>query len=131
MYLSSGYILLIAKQPHKVRVLLALLNHSGYSVEIAATESQAIAQTRQHLPFLIILVGNHTHWSEELLQGLRVHANNHHSTLIALTDFHAPSWIHQEENPGFDGFLVNPISIEVLSSLIQSAHTRQICCPVG
>ena len=131
MLLSSDYILLLTKHPQRVRVLAALLKRSGYSVAIASTEDQAIVQTVQHPPFLIILVGNHTHWERNLLRDLRIHANTHPITLIALTDFHAPSWIHQEENPGFDGFLVNPISNEVLSSLVQSAHTRQICCPVG
>ncbi|QZZ23048.1 hypothetical protein J5X98_12305 [Leptothermofonsia sichuanensis E412] len=131
MQFTSGYILLLAKQPQAVRVLASLLGHSSYSVAIASTEEQAIAQTERHPPFLIILAGNHNHWSQTLLHDLRIHARSHSITLVALTDFHAPSWIHQEENPGFDGFLVNPISSDVLSSLVQSAQTRQICCPAG
>lgn len=131
MHFSSGYILLLAKQPQKVNVLATLLGRSSYSVAIANTEAQAIAQLVQHPPFLIILAGNHDHWAQSLLHELRTHAKNHQITLVALTDFHAPSWIHQGENPGFDGFLVNPISSDILSSLVQSAQTRQMCCPSG
>ncbi|MBD2019868.1 response regulator [Leptolyngbya sp. FACHB-36] len=127
MSLTTGYILLLAKQPYQVRILASILGRSDYSVAIANSEEQAVAQTVQHPPFLIILAGEHHNWSQAMLRELRTHANLHHITLVALTDFHAPSWIHQEENPGFDGFLVNPISSEILSSLVQSAYARQTC----
>lgn len=131
MHLTTSYILLLAKQPQRLRMLLSLLGRSSYAVEIVNSEEQAVAQTVQNPPFLIILAGEYHHWSGNLLPELRAHANTHRITLIALTDFHAPSWMHQEENPGFDGFLVNPISNEILSSLVQSAITRQIFSPVS
>jgi AmiR/NasT family two-component response regulator len=123
-----GYILLLAQHPYQARVLLSLLACSSYSVAIAGSEEQAVVQTVQHPPFLIILAGDHRRWSQTLLQELRYRANTYRITLVALTDCHAPSWVHQEENPGFDGFLVNPLSHEVVSSLVQSAYTRQTCC---
>lgn len=131
MQLPSGYILLLAKQPHRLRMLVTLLGHFNYGIEIARSEEQAVVQTVQQPPFLIILVGEHQTWSRQLMRELRAHANAHRITLLALTDFHAPSWIHQEENPGFDGFLVSPLSSDILSSLVQSAYTRQICSLVG
>lgn len=124
---ESGYILLLAEHPRQVRVLMSLLGCSSHSVAIACSAEQAVTQVHEKPPFLIILAGDHQNWSHTLLQELRTRANAHPVTLVALTDFHAPSWIHQEENPGFDGFLVNPISSEVLSSLVQSAYTRQTC----
>lgn len=130
MHSPSPYIVLLAKQPYQLRALALLLGHSSYSVAVASSEEQAIAKTRQHLPFLIILAGDHRYWSSSLLYELRRRVESHPITLVALTDFHAPSWIHQEENPGFDGFLVNPISSDVLVSLVQSAQTRQLCSPV-
>jgi DNA-binding NarL/FixJ family response regulator len=128
MSLVSSYILLLAKHPHEACGLASLLGCSNYSVAIASSEEQAVAHTAQHPPFLIILAGDHQNWSCTLLRELRSYANAHRITLLALTDFHAPKWMHQEENPGFDGFLVSPISTDILSSLVQSAHTRQICC---
>ena len=121
-------ILLLAKQPREVYVLTSLLRYYSYSVASATSEEQALAQMSQQPPFLIILAGDHQNWSQALLRELRTFASTHRSTIVALTDFHAPSWMHQEENPGFDGFLVSPLSTEVLSSLVQSAQMRQAFC---
>ena len=128
MLSTRSDILLLAKQSHEVRVLLSLLKHSPYSVASTSSEAQAFTQIDRQPPFLIILAGEPQHWSQTLLGDLRHAANVHRITLIALTDFHTPRWMHQEENPGFDGFLVYPLSGEVLSSLVQSAHARQALC---
>ena len=109
-------------------MLEALLRYSNYAITSAYSEAQALAQMNQQSPFLIILAGDHQGWSQALLQELRTVASTHRTTVVALTDFHAPRWLHQDENPGFDGFLVSPISGEVLSSLVQSAQTRQAFC---
>lgn len=131
MQLPSNSILLLTKQPGKVHILIALLRTSKFSVSIATSETQAAHQVIQSPPFLIILAGDHQAWSKDSLGELRSQANSHHITLVALSDFHAPSWVHQDENPCFDGFLVNPISHEILLSLVQSAHTRQMCSLVA
>jgi CheY-like chemotaxis protein len=128
MQSSSNNILLLAKQPRELRVLSSLLRHSSYSVTSASSEEQALAQMTRRSPFLIILAGDHQCWSQALLKEVRIYASTHRTTFVALTDFHTPRWMHQEENPGFDGFLVYPLSNDVLSSLVQSAHTRQAFC---
>jgi response regulator RpfG family c-di-GMP phosphodiesterase len=129
MSLTSSYILLLANQPsYEFRFLVSLLGNSEYAVAIADSEEQAVTVTQAHSPFLIILAGDLHRWSDQLLGQLRTCANTcRQITLVALTDFHAPSWLPQEDNPGFDGFLVSPISNEVLSSLVEAAHTRQYC----
>lgn len=124
---AGSYILLLAQHPRQVRVLMSLLGCSRFAVQIACSEEQAVFQVTENPPFLVILAGDHRFWSQRLLGNLRQQTSAVPMMLVALTDFHAPSWIHQEENPGFDGFLVNPISSEVLSSLVQSAYTRQFC----
>ena len=131
MQLPSDSILLLTKQPSKIHILIALLRNSKFSVLIATSETHAAQQVIQFQPFLIILAGAHQAWSRDSLNELRNQANSHHTTLVALSDFHAPNWVHQDENPCFDGFLVNPISHEILLSLVQSAHTRQICSLVA
>ncbi|MDX2230684.1 MAG: response regulator [Leptolyngbyaceae cyanobacterium bins.349] len=124
---AAGYILLLAKHPRQVRFLSTLLGCSSFAVQIACSEEQAVVQATERPPFLVILAGDHLSWSQGLLRDLRTRATANPIMLVALTDFHDPSWVHQEENPGFDGFLVSPISSEVLSSLVQSAYTRQAC----
>jgi len=127
MDVEVGSILLLVKQSQQMRFLLSLLECSSFVVQIACSEEQAMTQATERPPFLVILAGDHRSWSQSLLDRLRTHTFTRPTTLIALTDFHAPSWVHQEENPGFDGFLVSPISREVLLSLVQSAYTRQTC----
>jgi AmiR/NasT family two-component response regulator len=128
---ASGYILVLAKHPRQTRMLTGLLKRLHCSVEVACDEVAAIALMVARPPFLIILTGNHQDWSETLLTTLRSHSAIQSITLVIVADFHAPNWIHQEENPGFDGFLVNPISSEVLFFLVQSAYTRRSLCLVS
>lgn len=125
---TQSDILLLAKQSHEVCVLSSLLQDSHYSVSRTSSEEQALAQIDRKPPFLIILADDTQHWSQTLLRKLRHTAKAHRITLVALTDFRTPRWMHQEENPGFDGFLVYPLSSEVLSSLVQSAYARQALC---
>lgn len=128
MKLASDYILILAKYTQQAHFLMTLLGDSRFSATIAYSEEQAIIQVKHLLPFLIILAGDHYSWSQNLLSNLRSYGNTQQITLVALTDFHTPSWVSQEENPGFDGFLVSPLSREVLLSLVHSAYMRQACC---
>jgi DNA-binding NarL/FixJ family response regulator len=89
------------------------------------TQDQAVVHASQAQPYLVILMGNRLNRAQSFIDQLRKTVNNRCITIVALTDVHAPSWLHQEENPGFDGFLVKPISGDVLSSLVQSAWARQ------
>lgn len=130
MQSPSDYILLLTHQPQSVSPLALMLGHCRYLVTIAQSEEQAVAHTTRRPPFLIILAGDYQDWSNGLMRRLRTYANTHRVTLVALTDAYAASWIDQEENPGFDGFLVNPLSRDIIFSLVQSAHTRQSCASV-
>ena len=127
MVFPLSYILLLAQQPQQAQVLLSLFRGSCYDVAIAGSEEQAIHHVNQRPPFLIILFGDPSHWSANLLHHFRAYCPDKQVTLVALTDFHTPRWVHQEENPGFDGFFVAPLSLEVATSLVQSAYTRQVC----
>ena len=155
--ITAGSILLLAKHPRQVSFLVSLLGcrisllgegysihpelefsntschandgrlHADFSVYIAYSEAQAVVYATHYPPFLVILAGDYAAWSRSLLHELRSHTATQPMTLVLLTDDHIPSWIDPEDNPGFDGFLVNPISREILFSLIHSAYTRQAC----
>lgn len=131
MKFVSSYILLLAQQTEELHGLDSLLKRLKCAVEIVSSADQAIDHVRHSPPCLVILQGNHKSWSQGLVRKLRVIADADNITLVALSDSHAPSWLHQEENPGFDGFLVKPLSGEVLFSLIQSASARQLCRSVS
>ncbi|NET37772.1 MAG: response regulator [Cyanothece sp. SIO1E1] len=107
------------------------LKHLSCSVVIANSPDQAVAQVRQEPPYLVILVSNCQAWLQPLVNQLRGTPYADSSTIVALTDSNVPSWLHQEENPGLDGFLVKPLNSDILKSLVQSAWVRQTCCKVS
>lgn len=125
----QSYVLVLDQDSKNLQFLGLLLNQLRCPMEIVHSFDQAMAKVSHTPPYLIILSGNQQDWSEALIQKLR-NIENHSIciTIVALTDSHAPRWIHQEENPGLDGFLVKPLNSEVLSSLVQSAWARQACC---
>lgn len=98
-------------------------------MEVVSSIDQAMAKASETPPSLIILSGNQQNWSKQLIGKLRnIEKSSNCITIVALTDSHAPRWMHQEENPGLDGFLVNPLNGDVLVSLLQSAWARQAYC---
>lgn len=125
MIFDSSYVLLLAEQAEELFGLASLLEKLRFTVEIAHSAEQAIAKVSHTAPCLMILQGNR--WSSTFVQELRTLANSQRMMLVVLTDCHAPSWLHQDQNPGFDGYLVKPLSSDVLSSLVQSASVRQQC----
>ncbi len=127
MKLASSYVLLLLQKTEDLHGLESFLGRLKCAVEIVTSPEQAVDRVHHSPPCLVIVQGNYRIWSQKLVRKLRAIADVDNITLIALTDAHAPSWLHQEENPGFDGFLVNPLSSDVLSSLIQSASARQLC----
>ncbi len=128
MKLSQSYVLVLDQQSDDVQLLESLLGKLRCPVVVARSTDQAVASMSQSAPYLIILTGNHQSWSQTLVNDLRGIVKACGVTIVALTECHAPSWLHQEENPGFDGLLVKPLSGDVLTSVIQSAWARQNYC---
>lgn len=124
---SRNCVLVLAQQHDDIHWLANLLHQLCYPLIVVDSIEQVLSRTAEHQPCLIILSGNYQSWSHNLVANLRSHHQQQQVTIVALTDFHAPSWLHQEENPGLDGFLVKPLSCEVLVSLVQSAWVRQAC----
>ncbi|MCG8366405.1 MAG: hypothetical protein MJA27_24105 [Pseudanabaenales cyanobacterium] len=128
MKAPQGYILVVDQQSEDLQVVESVLSRLSCSVFIAESPDQAVAQASQTAPYLVILSGNNQSWSNALVYRLRQTVNTHGVTIVALTDSGNPSWSHQEDHPGLDGFLVKPLSRDVLSTLIQSAIIKQACC---
>jgi DNA-binding NarL/FixJ family response regulator len=124
----QSYILVLDQHPDDLQVLESVLNSLSSSVVIASSAAQAMDKISQAPPYLVILTGGRQNWSHTLVSQLRAQANAANLTIVALTDVHAPSWQHQEDNPGLDGFLVKPLTGDVMMSLVQSALARQTYC---
>ncbi|MBW4444047.1 MAG: hypothetical protein KME10_23050 [Plectolyngbya sp. WJT66-NPBG17] len=125
MVFPSTYILLLAPQLEELQGLESLLQQVALDVEIVDTADQALARVLQNPPCLIILQ-EHLR-SESTIHQLRTIADADRMTLVIVTEIDSPSWFHQDQRPDVDGFLVKPLSSDVLFSLIHSASARQYC----
>jgi DNA-binding NarL/FixJ family response regulator len=125
---SQSYVLVLGQPSDDLQMLEALLEHLSCPMVFASSADQVVAKASQAAPYLVILAGDGQNWSQAVVNDLRSVANTYKTTIVALTDCHAPNWMHQEENPGVDGFFVKPLSRDVLTSLVQSAWARQAYC---
>lgn len=99
-----------------------------YPVFVASSTEQAVTRVSQGAPCLVILVGNNFQdWSQPLVNQLRQHEQAPDMTIVALTDSASPQWNYSEDTPGLDGLLVQPLSMDILRSLVESAFARAIC----
>jgi DNA-binding NarL/FixJ family response regulator len=126
--LQSCYVLVLDQQSEDTEYLTLLLQHLRCACVVVASTDQFIDIAIQSTPYLVLVGGDPQTWSSELVEKLRQLQGSYHSTILALSDRHAPSWLLQEENPGFDGFLVKPISGDVLTSVVESARMRHRYC---
>lgn len=128
MPLPSSYILVL--DPHRLHRADAhpLEVELQYPVFVASSTEQAVSRVNQGVPSLVILVGNNFQdWSQPLVSQLRQHDQAPDMTIVALTDSASPQWNYSEDTPGLDGLLVQPLSMEILRSLVESAFARHLC----
>lgn len=125
MNISRGYILLLEqRQPNAAQVAQLMLSQFPYPIIIAGSTDQAVAQIQRENPCLVILSGSQQNWSETVVQRLRETVKPADVTIVALTEPNEPSWSPQEEHPSLDGFLVKPLSSDVLNSVVESALVK-------
>jgi AmiR/NasT family two-component response regulator len=106
------------------RPSLQALNHP---IIVASTTEQALSDAHRLCPYLVLLVGEQIYWTGHFVRQLRLAAGIANTTVMALTDDHTFSWISPQDNPGLDGFLVKPLSADILLSLIASACAKKAC----
>jgi DNA-binding NarL/FixJ family response regulator len=123
---SNSYILLLRQHYGTDLVVQSLSNQFEGSIFVAHSADQAVARIEQSIPYLVILSGTHQNWSPAFVDRLRETVKPLGTTIVALTQSHEPNWQLQEEHPGIDGFLVEPISNDVLNLLVESAVAKAI-----
>lgn len=94
-------------------------------VFVASSFQQAVAQAKQAAPCLVILAGDDRRWVQMQVHTLRQSTQAHQATILALTESTHPNWEPHEETPDLDGFLVKPLTTDVLTSLVQSALIKR------
>jgi len=127
--MPQGYLLVLTEKNEglsDIEPILMQMENPQY-ISIANSVDQANYYIRRFPPYLVILVGYQKSWAKNFVRHCRQESRGS-TTIVALTYRDDPVWISSQYNPGFDGFLVWPISPAVLLLLIQSAQVRQSCC---
>ena len=125
MKLSQDYVLVLDEQKyHSPKP--ALCNLSGHCAFVIATSVEhAIEQAQQKNPCLVILVGENQSWFEHQVRILRQSNQTPAMTIVALTESGSPRWHSANNHLDLDGFLVQPLTDDILVSLVQSAVVKQ------
>ncbi|PSN20360.1 hypothetical protein C7271_02610 [filamentous cyanobacterium CCP5] len=119
------YVLVVDSSYEDFQDIRSLLSGLPCPVFVAGSTEQAVAQTQQGQPYLVILAGDRDNWSQPLVHRLRQMTQRTNVTIVALTDTADPLWGESEDNPDIDGFLVKPVSGDVLNLLVESALAKQ------
>jgi DNA-binding response OmpR family regulator len=125
MLSSHGYVLVLDPElqgQHEPHPLAAQL---PYPVFVANSAEQAVSCALRTPPGLVILMGDtDQHGLAALVSQFRQNAHAGYLTIVALSNAASPQWNYVEETPGLDGFLVKPLSADILRSLMESAFAR-------
>jgi len=125
MNLSHDYVLVLDEQRRHLHQADLPLISERYALVVAASEQHAVEQARQAAPCLVILVGDSHTWFKSQVDALRHSTDTPPMTIVALTESTAPTWQLEKDTLEVDGFLVKPVTDEILNSLVQSAIIKQ------
>lgn len=92
---------------------------------VASSSEHAVKQASETPPCLVILVGEDHSWFKHQVNVLRHSTHAAPITIVALTESTSPNWQPEREILDLDGFLVKPLTDDVLMSLVQSAIVKQ------
>lgn len=125
MKLPQDYVLVLNEQErYTQRSQLSHLS-GNYSFIVADSADHVVEQARQMNPRLVILVGENPIWLENQVKALRQSAQTSPMTIVALSESGSPKWQSADKASDLDGFLVQPLTDDILVSLLQSAMIKQ------
>lgn len=125
MKLPQDYVLVLDEQQRRMHQSDFPLVCDRCQFVIAASAEHAVEQAKQATPCLVILVGEDHAWFRHQVHALRHSNHATPMTIVALTESTSPNWQVEEDALDLDGFLVKPLTDDVLTSLVQSAIVKQ------
>ena len=123
--MTTGRILVVEDNDKNLKLTRDVLEFAGYTVEVATTGEEAVAQALASVPDLILmdlqLPGMDGH---EALARLRAHPDTQRVPVVALTASAMPMDRERALSAGFDGFLEKPISVREFPAQVRR-HLRK------
>jgi two-component system cell cycle response regulator DivK len=122
---TTGRILVVEDNDKNLKLTRDVLEFAGYTVEVATTGEEAVAQALASVPDLILmdlqLPGMDGH---EALARLRADPDTQRVPVVALTASAMPMDRERALSAGFDGFLEKPISVREFPDQVRR-HLRK------
>ena len=123
--MTTGRILVVEDNDKNLKLTRDVLEFAGYTVEVAITGEEAVAQALASVPDLILmdlqLPGMDGH---EALARLRADPDTQRVPVVALTASAMPMDRERALSAGFDGFLEKPISVREFPDQVRR-HLRK------
>jgi len=122
---TTGRILVVEDNDKNLKLTRDVLEFAGYTVEVAITGEEAVAQALASVPDLILmdlqLPGMDGH---QALARLRADPDTQRVPVVALTASAMPMDRERALSAGFDGFLEKPISVREFPDQVRR-HLRK------
>ena len=96
-------------------------------VVITDSPEQAVAKAQSHHPHLVILSGDVSDQSPQIAKKIRQSVQPEEVVIVSLSKSSEFSWMSEPNSVEIDGFFVEPLSVDVLSALNQSAIVKKTC----
>ena len=127
---SPGYVLVIGKPNSSIQNAAeapeSVLQSLHCPVVITASLEQAVTKAQEHHPHLVILSGDASEdWSPHIAKEIRQSVQPEGVVIVSLSKSSEFSWMPESSNAEIDGFFVEPLSVDVLSALNQSAMVKK------
>ena len=123
--MTTGRILVVEDNDKNLKLTRDVLEFAGYTVEVAITGEEAVAQALASVPDLILmdlqLPGMDGH---EALARLRADPDTQRVPVVALTASAMPMDRERALSAGFDGFLEKPIRVREFPDQVRR-HLRK------
>ncbi len=123
--MTGPVVLLVEDNPRNLKLARDVLTHAGFTVRVASTGEDAIADTEVALPDVILMdlqlpgIDGHT-----ALARLRAEPRTADIPVVALTAFAMAADRSRAFAEGFDGYLEKPISVKDFAGQVRAALRR-------
>jgi DNA-binding response OmpR family regulator len=122
---SRSHVLVVDDNVASGDLLQEILSLEGYTVRVAHSGQSALSVAREFVPAIALLdVGLPDMDGFALARLFRADARLAQTRLVALSGYAHPETEEQAREKIFDQYLVKPVDIEQLLSLLNSIHQR-------
>ena len=125
---SQNYVLVVGAPSRKLPETKDLAQTLSCPVVTITSPLQALALAQADPPPLVILSGDDGQtWSPQIARQIKQSVQPEGIVIVAITTSSERSWQSTENSSEIDGFFVEPMSADILSTLNESAMTKKEC----